>query len=68
MRPLDPASLSACQRTDEIAALLARGLRRHFSRQLSADPGPQIAPENPPESSQNSLELSDELRLSVHKG
>jgi len=61
--------LSNEQRFQQIATLLATGLRRLRPRTpLSADPGQQEAAEKLPELSQNRLEFSAETRLSGHAG
>ena len=54
----DPDTLTADQRLRELAALLASGVLRLRDRDaLSARPGQQAAPEIPPESAQDSLEV-----------
>jgi hypothetical protein len=57
------------ERLREIAALLAAGLLRLRCR-AALIPGPAVAPgpKNPPDSSLNCLEVSGEVRLSVHAG
>lgn len=63
MQPYDCASLSPDQRAQQIAALLATGLRRLLVR--SALPA---CPKNLPDLSPNGLELPREIRLSGHAG
>ena len=59
----DSASLSPDQRAQQIAILLATGLRRLLVRSaIPADP------KNPPELSPNGLELLPDMRLSGHAG
>lgn len=66
MRPdADPAFLTPDDRLREVAAVLARGLLRFHDRPPAADPGGHPAPQNPPESSPNCLELPGETVLSV---
>jgi hypothetical protein len=63
--PADPLSLSPDDRRRELAAILARGLRR-LLRPRACDPvGPHPAPEKPSESREVCLEVGGETRLSV---
>jgi hypothetical protein len=70
MRPdHDAFALSPQQRARAVARILAASLLR--VRVCSPDPAPaggQAAPEIPPESVANCLELSTETRLSVQGG
>jgi hypothetical protein len=67
MRPDDPSLLSAEQRSQEIARLLANVVRRLFARPSAVDPAPLTAPEKSPQSSETGLEVLGETRLSVHR-
>jgi hypothetical protein len=70
MRPNEDADdLASEQRFQNIAALLAIGLRRLRPRTaLPEHSAGQTAAENPPESSPDCLEFSAETRLSGHSG
>jgi hypothetical protein len=70
MRPHDPSEdLTDEQRFQQIATLLATGLRRLRPRTpLSADSGKQEAAKNLPKLSPNGLEFSAETRLTVQAG
>jgi hypothetical protein len=69
MRPDHPASLSALERFDELAAILAIGiLRLRFRAALSPTADEAPASEKPQKSSPNCLELPGDPRLSVHTG
>jgi hypothetical protein len=68
MRPNDPTALTPDQRAEEIAHLLATGVRRLFSRPANRIPDPHSDPEKSPESAETGLEVGPEMRLSVHTG
>jgi hypothetical protein len=65
MRTDSFSDLTPQQRCRELAVLFARGLLRLRDRRLLPD---TPAPDNPPESVSNSLELPGETVLSVHTG
>jgi hypothetical protein len=67
MRPDDPSLLSAEQRSQEIARLLANGVRRLFSHPTAIDSGLRTTPEKSPQSAETGLEVDRETRLSVHR-
>ena len=62
--PTDPRLLTPEQRIDELAAVLAKGVRRTGR----PNPAPTPPPHNPPDSSRNCLDESPESRLSVPRG
>ena len=62
------ASLSPDERVQEIARLLAAGVRRLFSPRPGDVPDPPNAPEKSPQSAETGLEVSQKMRLSVHTG
>jgi hypothetical protein len=62
------AALSPQQRVQEIARLLAAGVRRLFSPRPGDIPDPSNAPEKSPKSAETGLEISQKMRLSVHTG
>jgi hypothetical protein len=62
------ASLSSEQRVQEIARLLAAGVRCLFSPRPGDIPAPPNAPEKSPESAETGLEVEQKMRLSVHNG
>ena len=64
--PTDPDHLSPDQRLDELTAILAEGVRRLLS--LRAAPAESPAPEIPPESTPNGLDVCGETRLHVPRG
>ena len=64
----DPAALSAEERVQEIARLLAAGVRRLFSPRPGHIPASPNAPEKSPESAETGLEVDQKMRLSVHTG
>jgi hypothetical protein len=65
----DPKTMTAPQRSHEVAAILAVGLlRRHAYAALPAAPGPDPASGQQPDSAQDCLELPGETVLSVHRG
>ena len=68
MRPNDPAALTPDQRAQEIARLLAAGVRRLFSQRTGDVPDPRTAPEKPQESAESGLEVGRETRLSGPTG
>jgi hypothetical protein len=69
MRTHHQAALSPDERFRQLARLLAAGLLRLRDRPAEpAGSGSSPAPEKPPESAANRLELSAETRLSVHTG
>ena len=70
MRPHDPSDdLTDEQRFQQIATLLATGLRRlRPGTPSSADPGQQEAAKNLPNLSPNGLEFSAKTRLTVQAG
>ena len=60
--PTDPHHLTPEQRLDEVAAILATGVRRVLALRVS--PATSPAPlQIPPDSSQNCLEVSPQSRL-----
>jgi hypothetical protein len=68
MQPNDPATLSPEQRAQEIARLLAAGVRRLFSQRTCDVPATLVEPEKSPESADTGLEVQRETRLTVHSG
>jgi hypothetical protein len=62
------AALSPDQRVQEIARLLAAGVRRLFSPRPGDVPALPNAPEKSPESAETGLEVEQKMRLSVHTG
>ena len=68
MRSNGPAALTPDQRAQEIARLLAAGVRRLFSQRTGDVPGPRTAPKKSQESSESGLEVGRETRLSGHTG
>ena len=70
MRPeQDPATLAPRERFEEVAAILAAGLRRLRDRvALPPTPDEQPGPRNPAESLQDCLEVPAKTVLSVHTG
>ena len=62
------ASLSPEERVQEIARLLAAGVRRLFSPRPGDIPAPPNAPEKSPESAETGLEVGQKMRLTVHDG
>ena len=64
----NPHLLTPEDRLREVAAVLGRGLIRLLNRPTVAGPAEQAASKNPPDSSQNCLELPAETVLSVHTG
>ena len=68
MRPHDPAFLFPEDRFDEIAAILARGVRCLLDRPAGTPPDPPSAPAECGNSAQNSLELVGDPRLTVQSG
>lgn len=64
--PSDPRSLTPDQRLNDIAAILAKGIRRLLSVRAGAAPAaPQAAEQISSNSSQNGLDDSPETRLHV---
>jgi hypothetical protein len=68
MRPNDPTALTPDQRAEEIAHLLAAGVRRLFSRPANRIPDPHSDPEKSQESAESGLEVGSETRLSGPTG
>ena len=68
MPPNDPAALTPDQRAQEIARLLAAGVRRLFSRPAIDIPVPHSDPEKSQESAESGLEVGRETRLSGPTG
>ena len=68
MPPNDPAALTPDQRAQEIARLLAAGVRRLFSQRTGDVSTPLTAPEKSQESAESGLEVGRETRLSGHTG
>jgi hypothetical protein len=66
MRMHESALLSPQQRLRELARILAAGLRRQ--RAIAAAAGERAAPNNPPNSVSNCLEVPPETRLTVQDG
>jgi hypothetical protein len=62
------ASLSPDERVQQIARLLAAGVRRLFTPRIGDVPDTPNAPEKSPESAETGLEVSQEMRLSAHTG
>ena len=61
----DPAALTLDQRLDELAGILAQGVRRF----LSGRPNHILsAPAEPPKSLETSLELGAQKSVTVHTG
>lgn len=62
----DPSFLTPDERLSEVAAILAGGVLRLYSRSALScdDPGPEKSPNSGPAG----LEVSDETVLSVHSG
>jgi hypothetical protein len=67
LRTDDPAQLTPEQRFHELARLLAVGLRRLLSRPSVADSA-SLQPQQTQKTTSNWLDLSADLRLSVHTG
>jgi hypothetical protein len=64
-----PSDLAPSQRLAELATLLARGLLRSRDRPpAAAEAPPPEAPENISKSRAGGLEVSAEVRLTVHTG
>jgi hypothetical protein len=66
MSQRDPATLAPAERFQEVAAILAAGVRRLRDRAALRIDHP--APENPAESLETCLEVSPETVLSVQRG
>lgn len=64
----DAVSLTPEKRAQEIARLLAAGVRRLFSPRPGNVPAPSKAPEKFPESAETGLELGPQMRLSGPMG
>jgi hypothetical protein len=64
--PTDPRHLTPEQRLDELTALLAKGTRRVLALRAEAAITPATGPgPAPPESAQNPLDVSGQMRLHV---
>ena len=63
--PTDPRNLTQQQRQDELAAVLATGVRRVLALRVSPATSPPSPPleQSPPESCQIPLEVSPQSRL-----
>lgn len=67
--PTDPRHLTPEQRLDELAAILATGVRRALTiRDATATPPPAAPPPNPAESPRIRLDVCAESRLHVPRG
>jgi hypothetical protein len=68
MRPHDDtASLTPAEQLRQLARVLAAGLLR-LRRPVPSTVGQPLGPKNLPNSSENPLELPEDLRLSGHTG
>jgi hypothetical protein len=63
--PTDPRQLTPQQRLDAIAAILAVGAGRVLAVRATAPSAPAAGP---PDSSQNQLDVSGDMRLHVPRG
>jgi hypothetical protein len=65
----DPELLTAAERLQSVARILAAGvLRLHARAALTVESGAHCGPPNPSESGQDCLELPAETGLSEHTG